>query len=74
MRTIANAPVLRQRVIVNARPDSAVAESYRQVAREVELGINAARAGLAITAADDDPGDSPEATALSLAVVPPTMA
>ena len=64
MRTIPNAPEVKQRVIVNARPDSAVAGSYRQVAREIELGINAAQAGLAITAADDDPGESPEVTAL----------
>lgn len=74
MRTIVNAPEVRQRVIVNARPDSAVAESYRQVARELELGIDAARAGLSITSTDDDLSDSPDATALSLSEVPPATA
>lgn len=74
MRTIVNAPEVRQRVIVNARPDSAVAESYRQVARELELGIDSARAGLSITTSGDDTSDSPEATALSLSEVPPVMA
>jgi chromosome partitioning protein len=71
MRTIVNAPDVRQRVILNARPDSAVAASYRQVAREIELGIKAARNGLPITAPDDDLSDSPEATALSLVGGPP---
>ncbi len=74
MRTIANAPEVKQRVISNARPDSAVAASYRQVAREIELGINAAQAGRAIMAVDDDPGDSPEAAALPFTEAPTAMA
>jgi cellulose biosynthesis protein BcsQ len=45
MRSIANAPDVQHRVVINARPASSVAESYRQVAREIELGINTARAG-----------------------------
>lgn len=74
MRTIANASEVKHRVIANARPDSAVAASYRQVAREIELGIVAARSGLAIMAADDDPDDASEATALSLTEVPSARA
>lgn len=43
LKSITGRPTVAQRVVVLARPDMPVAESYRQVAREIELGIEAAR-------------------------------
>lgn len=43
LRSIAGMPRLEQRVMVLARPDSPAALSYRQVAREIELGPGAVR-------------------------------
>lgn len=44
LRSIASAPEVRQRIMVLAYPDHPVTASFRQVAREIELGIDTARA------------------------------
>ena len=43
LKSITGLPEVTQRVVVLARPDSPVAASFRQVAREIDLGIEAAR-------------------------------
>jgi len=43
LKSITGLPEVNQRVVVLARPDSPVAASFRQVAREIDLGIEAAR-------------------------------
>jgi chromosome partitioning protein len=43
LKSITGLPEVTQRVVVLARPDSPVAASFRQVAREIDLGIETAR-------------------------------
>ena len=43
LRTVAIAPRVDQRLLVAARPDHPASASYRQVAREIVLGLEAAR-------------------------------
>lgn len=43
LKSIAGAPKVEQRVILLARPEHAASASYRQVAREIEMGLEAAR-------------------------------
>ncbi len=43
LRTLPGRPNVNERLVVLARPDSAVAASFRQVAAEIDLGIDAAR-------------------------------
>jgi chromosome partitioning protein len=53
LKSITGLPEITQRVVVLARPDSPVAASFRQVAREIDLGIETARrstAGAALQA------------------------
>jgi chromosome partitioning protein len=47
LKTIAGMPEVSQRLIVLARPDNPAAQSYLQVAREIEMGIEAAQAMMA---------------------------
>jgi len=70
VRSIANAPDVRHRVVINARPASAVAESYRQVAREIELGINTARAGQSATSGANASLEEPAISASSIEPAP----
>ena len=43
LRTITGAPQVERRFITLARPDHPAAKSYREIAREIELGIEKAR-------------------------------
>lgn len=45
LKSIAGSPNVMQRVILLTRPEHPVSASYRQVAQEIELGIDAARVG-----------------------------
>jgi cellulose biosynthesis protein BcsQ len=43
LKTIATAPKVEQRILAIARPEHPVSATYRQVAREIEVGLEAAR-------------------------------
>ena len=53
MKTVAGAREVSLRLIVLAQPDNVAAQSYRQVAREIEIGIEAARKAAPGTAQGD---------------------
>jgi cellulose biosynthesis protein BcsQ len=55
LKSIAGAPKVEQRIILLSRPDHPASASYRQVAQEIELGLNASGD---VRAAQSRPGNS----------------
>jgi hypothetical protein len=43
LRTLAGRPLVRQRLMVVARPEHPAAQRYREITREIVMGIDAAR-------------------------------
>jgi cellulose biosynthesis protein BcsQ len=59
LKTIAGMADVTQRLIVLARPDNVAAQSYRQVALEIDLGIAVARVAVPVAGPFEDDLDAP---------------